>query len=116
MSQTVTVTPEGRAGVWIADRPSLKAWIEAQDFDAIHNFMAGGSLLLGADHEVDSVLADIDDATAVALLTGAACKGNLGHALALIMPPGRGLPERLAMYDIGDVEDVIVEEADHAVD
>lgn len=100
---TITVTPEGREGLWLADRESLKAWIEEQNFEHIHNFIASGALVVGADHEVPGVLADIDAAERVAVLTGEARMGNLGHALALIMPAGQGRPERLEMFDIGDV-------------
>lgn len=102
----IVVTPEGRPELWLAERSSLKAWIGAQGFEQIHNFGAIGAMCIGADHDVDSVLADIDAADRVALLMGDARKGNMGHALALIVPDGyKGLPERLEMYDIGDVTD-----------
>lgn len=101
----ITVEPEGREGVWLADRESLKAYIEAQAFEAIHNFTGGGSMFIGADHSVSSVLDDIDNANRVAILTGESARGNLGHALALIMPPNALRPERLEMYDIGTVTD-----------
>lgn len=107
----IKVEPEGRDGVWLADRESLKAYIEAQSFDAIHNFTSGRALLIGADHDVESVLADIDAANRVAVLTGESARGNLGHALALIMPPDGIRPERLEMYDIG-----MVNEADLTVE
>lgn len=52
----------------------------------------------------EGMLADIDAADRVAILTGEAQRGNMRHALALIMPEGHnGLPERLEMYDIGEV-------------
>jgi hypothetical protein len=103
MSARITVEPEGREGIWLADRESLKAYIQAQSFDAIHNFTGGGAMVIGADHSVESVLADIDAATRVAVLTGESARGNLGHALALIMPPNDLRPERLEMYDIGTI-------------
>lgn len=107
----IAVTPEGRDGVWLADRSSLKEWIEAQGFDEIHNYVSSGPMLIGADHSVESVLADIDTAERIAILTGDSQRGNMGHALALIMPPEGALPERLYMYDIGKVTDADLESA-----
>lgn len=104
MSERISVTPEGREGVWLADRSSLASWIVARQFDQIHNFCASGPLVIGADHDVAGVLADIEAADRVAILTGDAQRGNFGHALALIVPDGyKGLPERLEMYDLGPV-------------
>lgn len=104
MTATISVTPEGREGLWLADRESLKAWIVAQEFEFIHNYGTAGPMLVGADHDVAGVLADIDTAERVAVLTGDARRGNMNHALALVVPEGyKGLPERLEMYDIGEV-------------
>lgn len=102
----IAVTPEGREGIWLADRESLKAWIVAQNFEQIHNMgTAVAGMLLGADHEVEGVLTDIDRAERVAIMTGAMFKHNIGHALAVIMPPEQnGLPQRLEMYDVGEVK------------
>lgn len=105
MSETITVTPEGRDGIWLADRPSLKAFIEAKGWTQIHNFAPSASMVIGADHDVESVLRDIDTASRVAVLTGDHRRDNLNHALALILPPDGGRPERLAMYDIGEITD-----------
>lgn len=100
----IAVQPEGREGLWLADRGSLKAYIVAQGFETIHNFSAlNAPLMIGADHEVDGVLVDIDEADRVAVLTGDARRENLNHALALVMPPRGALPERLEMYDIGEI-------------
>lgn len=92
----ITVTPEGREGVWIPERDSLKKWIIEQDFDAIHNFITSPIAIIGADHGVDS-----DKADRVALLTGESQKGNFGHALALIFVDNPAGDEHLEMYDIG---------------
>ena len=109
----IAVTPEGREGIWLADRDSLKAWIAAQDFDAIHNMATSvPGMLLGADHDVPGVLADIDAAERVALMTGEMLKHNMGHALALVAPACEHLPERLEMYDIGEITDADLEPAD----
>lgn len=100
----ITVTPEGRDGLYLADRATLKGWIEAKGFEFIHNFATSvAGMIIGADHGVESVLADIDQADRVAILTGDARSENLNHALALIMPPDGRRPERLEMYDIGEV-------------
>lgn len=106
----IAVTPEGREGVWLADRASLKAWIEAQHFECIHNFGdTRTGIILGADHDVASVLKDIDKAERVAILTGASQRGNMNHALALIAPPEGRLPERLEMYDIGPIDESVLD-------
>lgn len=100
----IAVTPEGRPDVWIPDRASLKEWIVAKNFESIHNFKTSvPGMALGANHEVASVLSDIDAAERLALLTGEARLGNMNHALALIMPG-----ERLELFDIGDVEDELM--------
>lgn len=109
----IVVTPEGRDGIWLADRTSLKAWIVAQDFESIHNMgTAVPGMVIGADHGVDSVLADIDSAERVALMTGAAFKANMRHALALIAPADAVFPQRLEMYDIGEITDADLESTD----
>lgn len=94
---TIRVTPEGRPGVWLADKESLKAFIRSKGWKAIHNFRPTGALLLGADHGVESVLEDIDRAERVALLTDGAERHNVGHTLALI------IQNRLECYDIGKI-------------
>lgn len=100
----IAVTPEGREDIWIADRESLKAWIVAQEFEAIHNMATSvPGMTIGADHSVASVLDDIDGADRVALMTGPMRRHNLNHALALIMPADGRRPERLEMYDIDEV-------------
>lgn len=93
----IKVTKEGRDGIYLPDKESLKAWIEAQGFEEIHNFIPSSSLMLGADHSVESVLKDIDTADRLAILTGDAQSNNLGHALSLIEN------EKMEMYDIGKV-------------
>lgn len=93
----IAVEPEGREGVWLPDAASLKTWIVAQEFDAIHNMLTSGPMMLGADHDVADVLADIDRADRLGILTGDAQKGNLGHALAIITN------NAMEMYDIGPI-------------
>lgn len=93
MKKLIQVTPEGREGIFIPDKESLKAWIKSNNFKEIHNFIPSGMFIIGADHEVDSVLDDIDRAERIAILT----KGheNMGHALSIITNG------ELECYDIG---------------
>lgn len=95
----IKVTPEGRPDVWLPDRASLKEWILSKDLKRIHNFVTSvPTMVLGADHDVDSVLDDIDQADRLAVLVGDARRQNMNHALAVIMPG-----ERLELFDIGEV-------------
>ena len=92
----IAVTPEGREGVYLPDRKSLKAWIVDKGFEYIHNYIAG-PFVIGADHDPASVLDDIDSGERVAILTEDAARRNFGHALAIIRD------NRLEMYDVGIV-------------
>lgn len=91
----IQVEPEGREGIYIPDRESLIAWIEAQEFDAIHNFITGG-VMIGADHDPASVIEDIRKADRVAIVTGDAYRQNMKHALAVIN-------SKLELFDIGEL-------------
>lgn len=112
---------EGYEGFFLPDRESLKAFIRATGQKKIHNFVVPGGMALGADHDVGGVLDDIDRAERVAVATGPAAAHNIGHSLALVMPPDdspryEGLPprpQRLEMYDIGHLteEDLEVVES-----
>ena len=93
----ISVQPEGREGVYLPDRESLKAWIVDKGFEYIHSYIDGGPFVIGADHDPASVLDDIDSGERLAILTGDAARGNLGHALAIIRN------NKLEMYDIGEV-------------
>lgn len=93
-NKQIKVKAEGRKDVWIPlDKENLKQWIKNKKFEAIHNFIPSGMMMLGADHDVKSVLEDIDRADRLALFTDPAM--NLGHSLALIWK------EKLECYDIG---------------
>lgn len=93
----IKVKPEGRDDIYIPEKESLKEWILYKKFDHIHNFIPTGFAFLGADHEVKSVLKDIDDANSLAILIGAAFKHNMKHALSIIEK------DKMEMYDIGEV-------------
>ena len=90
------VTPEGREGIWLPEKASLKAFIKARKLDVIHNFIPSGPMMLGADHDVKSVLEDVDSAERLAVFTDETA--NMGHSLALITN------ERLECYDIGTIK------------
>jgi hypothetical protein len=90
----IKVKKEGRKNIWIPlDLENLKDWIKEKDFKQIHNFTPNGMMILGADHEVGSVLDDIDQADRLAVFTDKFM--NMGHSLAIIFK------ERLECYDIG---------------
>jgi len=89
------VTPEGREDIWIPEKQSLKAFIESRKLKDIHNFIPSGMMMLGADHDVKSVLADIDRAERLAVFTDP--HANMGHSLALIYK------NKLEVYDIGKI-------------
>jgi hypothetical protein len=88
---------EGRENIWIPEKESLKAWIKNKKFEQIHNFIPSGNIILGADHSVESVLKDIDNADRIAVFTNGV--GNMGHALSIIKD------EKLECYDIGELND-----------
>lgn len=91
----IKVTPEGRKGIYIPEKESLKAWIRFKKFKQIHNFIPSGMMMIGADHDVKSVLEDIDRADRLAVFTDP--HANMGHSLALIYQ------NKLECYDIGKI-------------
>lgn len=103
---SVQAEPEPRAGVWIPDREQLVEWLRTLP-GPIHCFVGagGGAVLVGADWDVDSVVEQVVKAERVALLTGDARAGNVGHGLAVIVSVGDD--EHLQMFDVGPVDDVI---------
>lgn len=98
----IKVTKEGRQNIWAPEKQSLKDFILAKNFDAIHNFIPTGMMMLGADHKVESVLEDIDRADRLAIFTDPTA--NMGHSLALIFN------EKLECYDIGKITEDDLEE------
>ena len=94
----ITASPEGRENIYVPERESLIAWIEAQGFEQIHNFIAPqGGLMIGADHDPKGVVNDIRKADRLALTTGDEWKNNMKHALSII----KG--NELQVYDIGEL-------------
>ena len=95
---------EGRDGIWLPERESLKGYIVAKKIKTIHNFVYSGVMMIGADHDVKSVLEDIDKADRIAIFTDH--KANMGHSMALIKN------DKLECYDIGEIKesDLIIED------
>jgi hypothetical protein len=104
----LTVTPEGREGVWLAEKANVVAWIKSQKWQGgqIHNFIDSGALKIGADWPVAKVVAWVNKCERLAILTGDAQRHNMGHALAVIT-------DNLYMFDIGPIaeSDVDIAEA-----
>lgn len=100
----IKAKPEGRKDVWIPEKDSLREFILSKKLEAIHNFIPTGGMIIGADHEVESVLKDIDDEERLAIFTSKS--HNMAHSLAIIKTTdsnGKVIPERLEMYDIGEI-------------
>lgn len=92
----IEVKKEGRKDAWLPEKKSLISWIKSKNFEKIHNFIQGGFGLIGADHEVDSVIEDIKKADRVAIFTDPEI--NIRHSMAIIKE------EKLEMYDVGEIK------------
>ena len=97
----INATPEGRENIWIPEKKSLKDFIKSKKFTSIHNFVGTQGAFLGADHEVESVLEDIDKAERVAIFTDSSM--NIGHSLALVTN------NKLEVYDMGEITKADIE-------
>lgn len=93
--EKLKVKKEGRKGIYIPQKDSLKDFIRARKLKQIHNFIPSGAMMIGADHKVKSVMEDIDRADRLAVFTDP--YANMGHSLALIYK------EKLECYDIGKI-------------
>ncbi len=97
------VQPEGRKDMWIPEKASLKEFIKSRKLKKIHNFIPTGMMMLGADHDVASVMKDIDRASRMAVFTEPSA--NMGHSLALIFGDAdNGDVEKLECFDIGKIK------------
>jgi hypothetical protein len=102
-SRRITVVPEGRDGVYLAEKDSLIRWLEEYPEEEIHCFLPGpGAVLVGADWPKHIVIQDIAYANRVGILSGKTRGENRGHALAVIVPDPRA-GERLEMFDVGEI-------------
>ena len=88
--------PEGRENIYVPEKASLKQFIKGRKLKKIHNFVPLDKIMLGADHPVESVLKDIDEADKLAIFTDP--EQIMGHSLALIKD------EKLECYDIGTIK------------
>lgn len=95
----IKVKPEGRKDIWIPEKTSLKKFIVAKRLENIHNIMpmVYKDIIIGADHDVKSVLEDIDRADRLAIFTDKEI--NYKHSLALIYK------NELQCYDIGNIKE-----------
>jgi len=93
----IKVKPEGRDGVWIADKDSVVDYLLGYESDIIHNFLNNGAICIGADWNKESVIEDVKQADRIAILTGDPQRHNLNHALSVI------INNQLKMFDIGEI-------------
>ena len=100
----IPVTPEGRPGIWLVEPSAVATWLETYPEDKIHNFICG-SIMIGADWERASVIEHLGHPLTerVALMTGNAQSGNMGHALAVIHD------NTLYAFDIGPITEADLE-------
>ena len=98
------VKPEGREGVWLAEKEDVVDFLLQYEEDTIHNFIPGCGMMLGADWDKEGVIRKVNEAERIAILTGDPFKSNMRHALSVIAD------NELFMFDIGDIEnDLVVE-------
>jgi len=94
---------EGRDGIYIPEKESLKDFIKNLGIKKIHNFIPSRMMMLGADHSLESVLIDIDNSDRLAILTGNNFRNNMNHALSIIKN------NKMEMFDIGEIKDQDIE-------
>ena len=101
----IKVKPEGRDGVWIADKDSVVEFLKEFDQDQIHNFLPSGGVILGCDFSKSEAIKQVKDSERLAVLTGDSLRGNMRHALSVIVN------NKLSMFDIGDIteNDLVIE-------
>ena len=93
----IKVKPEGREGVWLAEKESVVDFLLDYEFDKIHNMIPTGSMMLGADWSKESVIEEVERSERVAIMTGEASKHNLNHSLSVISK------NELYIFDIGEI-------------
>ena len=93
----IKVTPEGRDGVWIADKESVMDFLHNYETKQIHNFNPGGGLIIGCDWDKKSVINKVKEAERIAVLTGDSFRHNLKHSLSVIAG------NKLHMFDVGEL-------------
>ena len=98
MKIKIKVKPEGRKNLWIPTKETLKEFIKEKRIRTIHNFQGNppSNMLIGANHDVESVLKDIDEADRLVIFTDESL--NMGHSLTIITKK-----EELECYDLGKI-------------
>lgn len=102
----ISVTREGRPGIFIPEIESLVSWINSKNFETIHHAFAVNHNSLGANWSVENAIERIRVADKVGILMPEVSGGNLGHALAVVYQ------NKLNIMDIGVVteEDLDIKE------
>lgn len=90
------VKPEGRDGVWLAEKRNVAMWLLRNLDGPVHNFIEG-PVFFGADWSLSSVIDCVRKCERLAILTGNARRRNMNHALSVISA------EKLYMFDIGTI-------------
>ena len=93
----IKVKPEGRDGVWIADKDSIVDFLKNYEYEQIHNFLPGNGLMLGCDFSKSEAINQVKNAERLAILTGDSLQGNMRHALSVIVG------NELSIFDIGEI-------------
>jgi len=99
----IIAAPEGRQGIYIVDQQVMAAWLAEYPEESIHNFLPSSRMMMGADWDKQSVIDEVLKADRVAVLTGAAARRNMRHALSVVSGP------RLAIFDIGEITDADID-------
>lgn len=105
MGIKIKVRPEGREGVWLPDKESLKEFIKINCGKYIHCFFSpppgsNYAIYVGTDWELNNVLEEIDKSDKVGLITNQYITSqHAGHQLSLI------INNRLEIFDIGTIYD-----------
>lgn len=95
----IQVIKEDSPNIYTPEKKSLKEFIEKKKLKQIHNFIPSGARMFGADHDVKSVLEDIEKADRLTIFTDESV--NMGHSLVLIYYKER----KIEFYDIGKINE-----------
>ena len=82
--------------VYKADKESLKDYIISLNIQTIHNYIQGSFTMIGADHDLDSVLSDIEKYDPH-IITNLAQTNFLNHSLRIVIDGS------INMYEIGEI-------------
>lgn len=96
----IKVVPEGRIGVWEANKESVVQFLHEYEFEQIHGFVPGaGAVIIGSDWDKSDVIDKVNNSERVAVLIGESFRCNMKHALSVIAE------NRLFMFDIGELKE-----------